>query len=398
MRINSIKFTEPTFFKGVFRTDIKDIDKEHAAVATIDYVDSFQKNLDSITDKYEKDRKAAESKFFFRKRALKRIDDEYKGRMDAWKQDQAIFQEAKEAHLKDIEQLLESVKKRNATLDELTKLKSDFETTQKLVELAKTQQIANKNSGFSRLAGYEAEKATLQKVLINKIFEEQAGVPVKLPNAILFFGPTGTGKTTFATALCQEIKEGMEPIKIDTSEDPDRIMEEIEVEAMRARKNYKRTGERRIILVDEVETIASADSDVLDEFKTKLTNAFDDKCIYVMTTNNPQIISKDILTPERTGYLVNIDPPDYENTLAVVKFYFSQLEQSGIDYNKIAKEINNCKNGRYSNSGIENIYKICCSRKIYTTDGIIDLISKTPPNITQDEMNSYEIDKQLFLG
>ena len=56
--------------------------------------------------------------------------------MDAWRQDQAIFQKAKEAHLKDIEQLLETAKRHNATLDELIKLKSDFEATQKTINLA----------------------------------------------------------------------------------------------------------------------------------------------------------------------------------------------------------------------------------------------------------------------
>ena len=319
--------------------------------------------------------------------------------MEAWRQDQAIFQKAKEAHLKDIEQLLETAKRHNATLDELIKLKSDFEATQKTIDLAKKQQAANKNSGFSRLAGYEPEKATLQNILINKIFEEQSGVPTKLPNAILFFGPTGTGKTTFAIALAQEIKEGAKPVTIDTSEEPDDVMDEIEVETRRARKKYKQTGERTIILLDEVEAIAGRDSEVLEELKAKLTKAFDDdKCIYIMTSNNPTEISPDILTPDRTKYIVSVDPPDFENALAVVKFYFSGLKQQGLDYNRIARAITNRSNGKFSNSGIEELYKQCCTSKICTTDGIINLINKTSPNITQSELYSYENDKKVFLG
>ena len=401
MRINNIQNTRNinvVSFNGVFTTNIKDIDKKHGSVVT-DYVDSFQKSVDDITDTYEKERKKAENKFFGKKRALRKLDDEYRGRMDAWRQDQAIFQKAKEAHLKDIEQLLETAKRHNATLDELIKLKSDFEATQKTIDLAKKQQAANKNSGFSRLAGYEPEKATLQNILINKIFEEQSGVPTKLPNAILFFGPTGTGKTTFAIALAQEIKEGAKPVTIDTSEEPDDVMDEIEVETRRARKKYKQTGERTIILLDEVEAIAGRDSEVLEELKAKLTKAFDDdKCIYIMTSNNPTEISPDILTPDRTKYIVSVDPPDFENALAVVKFYFSGLKQQGLDYNRIARAITNRSNGKFSNSGIEELYKQCCTSKICTTDGIINLINKTSPNITQSELYSYENDKKVFLG
>lgn len=395
--INNIKRTKVVSFNGVFTTNIKDIDRRHQSAVTTDYVDSFQQNADNITDRYERDRAKAGNKLFGKKRALRKIDDEYRGRMDAWKQDQEIFQKAKEAHLKDIEQLLESAKKRNATLDELTRLKSDFEVTQKTVELVKKQQAANINSGFNRIGGYEAEKATLQKVLINKIIEERSGLPIKLPNAVLFFGPTGTGKTSFAIALSQEINEGEQPVMIDTSNAPDEIMEEIEVETRRSRKRYKQTGERTIILLDEVEAIAQKDSEVLDELKSKLTKAFDDdKCIYVMTTNNPSMISPDILTPDRTGYIVNIDPPDFENALAVVKFYFSAFNQD-LDYEKIARSITNRSNGKISNSGIEELYNICCSAQINTTDGIIDLISRTESNITENEVASYENDKKLFL-
>ena len=72
-------------------------------------------------------------------------------------------------------------------------------------------------------------------------------------------------------------------------------MDEIEVETRRARKKYKQTGERAIILLNEVEAIAGRDSEVLEELKAKLSKAFDnDKCIYIKTSNNPAEISPDL--------------------------------------------------------------------------------------------------------
>ena len=99
--------------------------------------------------------------------------------------------------------------------------------------------------------------------------------------------------------------------------------------------------------------------------------------MYIMTSNNPTEISPDILTPDRASFVVSIDPPDYENALAVVKFYFSGLKQQNIDYEKIASAIMNCSKGRYSNSGIEELYKKCCTGKICTTDDIINIINNT---------------------
>lgn len=402
--IQKINF-QKTCFKGVFTNKIQEslsgIDKQHEKVAKTDYVDDFYKNIDVIDEEYDAMRQKISNRWwpFGRKNDLRRLDQEYLAKKETWKQDVEIFVRAKEAHLQDLKQLLESTKEYNAALDEINRLKEEAQITASTLKLVKQQQAANENSGFSRLAGYEPEKMTLQKYLITPIFEEQSGKPIQLPNAILFFGPTGVGKTTFAKALAQEIKEGQQPVEIDMTNNLDEVMEEIEVEARRSRKCYKQTGERTLILLDEVEAIAYDGSEVLDEFKAKLTRAFrEDKCMYIMTSNNPNLISRDILTPDRTSLIVSIDPPDCENAKAVSEFYFKNLNISDLDYDKIAREFTGRADGAYSNSGIEEIYKNCCKKKISSIDDIIREIRSTDLNITEDELTSYENNKRKFLG
>ena len=51
-----------------------------------------------------------------------------------------------------------------------------------------------------------------------------------------------------------------------------------------------------------------------------------------------------------------------------------------------------------SNYGIEEIYKKCCSRNIFKINDIMTIINSTQPNITSNELASYEQDKNRFLG
>ena len=90
--------------------------------------------------------------------------------------------------------------------------------------------------------------------------------------------------------------------------------------------------------------------------------------------------------------------PDYDNAQAVTEFYFKNLKNANIDYGRLARVLTQQKNGAYSNSGIEEIYKSCCTMKISSTDDIINAINSTQPNITRSELASYENDKNRFLG
>lgn len=70
MRIQNIQTINhhKIYFRGVFATYVKNIDKKHSAVNVTDFVDGFQSNVDLITDTYEKDREKAEKNGLERKK------------------------------------------------------------------------------------------------------------------------------------------------------------------------------------------------------------------------------------------------------------------------------------------------------------------------------------------
>jgi hypothetical protein len=53
--------------------------------------------------------------------------------------------------------------------------------------------------------------------------------------------------------------------------------------------------------------------------------------------------------------------------------------------------------GKFSNSGIEEVYKKACSAKVNTPEEIITLIQKSKPNVTNDDLIKYEKSKKLLM-
>lgn len=124
--------------------------------------------------------------------------------------------------------------------------------------------------GFSQIAGYIDERNKLQENFLDLIDDEKAGkyLTQSIPNAILFYGPTGCGKTTFVKALAEEADCKFITIQCRGSQkekeqqlhntlmgytDTDDFDEEIEVPGLldKAQKNFLKTGKRTIILIDE---------------------------------------------------------------------------------------------------------------------------------------------------
>ncbi|MCD7879939.1 MAG: ATP-binding protein, partial [Candidatus Gastranaerophilales bacterium] len=299
----------------------------------------------------------------------------------------------------------EQLKASNAQAERLVEAQTALIMAEKKLEIAK--EIAkNKDShiGFDSIAGYDAEKFILTSSFINLVEEERSGQIVEIPNGILFFGPIGNGKTSFAKAFATSAGCNFEKAKPNSSARTKEAREEsfykdLLEKAKTAQEHFITTGQRTIILADEFDRYANKGSSVVPKLKRFLENCSENyHCTVFATTNNPLDIPAELRSERRMPIKVCLDPPDKINAALVFKHYLkdaSNVEMSEINPEKLAEQICSVQpDSSYNNSQIEYICSECITKydKI-TQDVILREIENTEPAISNENMNKYRHEK-----
>ena len=162
--------------------------------------------------------------------------------------------------------------------------------------------VYSQHTGFDSIAGYEYEKAILDKFFISEMKNERAGKDAKVPGSILFFGPQGNGKTSFARAFAQEADARVEYIDANgtRSKTKDRFhtfLDELYNAAKQAEEHYQKEGtnQRTILIVDEFDNIAGENSTITKELEKFLQTCSDKyHCTVFATTNYPERIAMNL--------------------------------------------------------------------------------------------------------
>ena len=135
----------------------------------------------------------------------------------------------------------------------------------------------------------------------------------------------------------------------------------------------------------------------LAKFLNLINNsAKENHCTFILTTNNPLSINKEIL--DKADLKIAIGTPKDEDILDIAKHYINGKNITGLDYDEILKEFRkNSKDGSYSNAQIEDIFfkKIPA---ICTQDDIINMIRNTKPVISKDTIDKFEKEKEIING
>ena len=227
----------------------------------------------------------------------------------------------------------------------------------------------NKEGGVNdRIAGYEYEKDELDKMFIEPLVKSKDDPNVKVPAAVLLYGATGTGKTTFLNGIGEQTKDFTKIVDlsqdIDGEDFPKEIKRQMKDSSSRyfekdEDRNLKRT--RTVLLINEAEKFLSMtpseakvlygdnvfdemdmefmeqyghDANYINNFKSLLDTCSDipenpndttrAAMTIFITSNYPHLIHPDLLSRDGKMPFIAINPARDENIEAVIKHYFKK--------------------------------------------------------------------------
>ena len=301
-------------------------------------------------------------------------------------------------------QVREENKKRKA-LEEQNKSIPDAPNQKEIQEILNKEKeiydnLAKVNAfGYSKIAGYDKEKGFL-KAYLSSLSDINTCDSDDLINSILFFGPRGNGKTTFASAIADEF--GMKQLGVPTTSNKEKAYKRLSKKLEESKKTWENEQRNSIILIDECTAFMTpAKSQEEQEYNNKIAQLINDaanKChaILFFTTNYPDKLDKMFIDSEKIPIAIPLDPPDDKNALAVFQYY---ANDNNIDYAKIMAEFKKAcarYNAKYSNGQIKNMIDVAkkVNNGIINTDILSQVIQETKPEITSEDLEYFENSKK----
>lgn len=328
---------------------------------------------------------------------------------------QDIFEKREKDSIANKEKFYELAKELNMSKEILLAFKNAEATSQRRMDIIKRRREILDKKGLSKIAGYTEEKMKLQESFLDLIDDEKAGkyLPKPIPNAILFYGPTGCGKSTFVNALAEETDCYLEVIQcFGTQENKEAQLHnilmgysdydindnEIEIPGIldKAQENFLKTGKRTIVLIDEFDRFfgKKVSNKFISELKGILESCSEDYHVtFFFTSNKPQKIPYELRNSHRIEFSYPMDPPDKKNTVAVIEHYLDGCDKEDLDYDIILEKLFSfAPNEYYSNSHLKVICEMAAD----------DIKPEESPLTTEmflqaiDKYNESDIDNRLL--
>ena len=423
--------TKETFsnFSSLFKDKNIELSEEEKS-----FINSYFKKEEEIKAEYDQKIAAIKDGFWdsFTNRSEKKREKLREGKqkeLQGAHKFQDLFEQREQEAIDNKIKFYELAKQLNMSKEILAAFESSQLASQRRLDIINRRKEFLDKKGFSQIAGYINEKNKLQEDFLDLIDDEKAGkyLTKSIPNAILFYGPTGCGKTTFVKALAEEADCNYEilqcrgPQKGKEQELYDILMgytdtddrgNEIEISGLldKSQKEFLKTSKRTIILIDEFDRFFGKDvsNKFIRTMKGILESCSEDYHVtFFLTTNKPQKIPYELRNAHRIEPAYPIDPPNKTNTVAVIEHYLQGCDTENLDYNDILNELFKfAPDEIYSNTHLKTICEIAADEIKadnipLTTDMFLQAIkqyndSNTDHNllrITKEYLKQYEDDR-----
>ncbi|MBD0402169.1 ATP-dependent zinc metalloprotease FtsH [Flammeovirga sp. EKP202] len=202
---------------------------------------------------------------------------------------------------------------------------------------------------FDDVAGCDEAKQELAEVVdFLKNSTKYTELGAKIPKGILLVGPPGTGKTLLAKAVAGEA--GVQFYSLSGS---DFVEMFVGVGAARVRDLFTQAKSKApcIIFIDELDAIGKSRSsngmsgndereNTLNQLLVEMDGFAADQTVIVLgATNRPEILDKALLRPGRFDRQVQVDRPDLNGRLMILKVHSSKIKLgSSVDLEEIAAQ------------------------------------------------------------
>lgn len=283
-------------------------------------------------------------------------------------------------------------------------------STNLLQELLDKGTIDSKlNLGLNKVMGREVEKFQLITDTISPIVATMHGDKIyqetsTLNNGVLFFGPTGGGKTYFSRALGEHLKaKGGNFVEISRG-NPNTRMNETRKAFREAEDLYTKTGKFTAIFVDELESLAPEiriRPDRMDEVNE--LKILTDKCstrgiLWIGATNNFELIDSALKRRGRIDKYIPLGPITKTDIAKVLNYHLGN-SGTNIDYVKIADEATN-KKSLYTPNDIADIagdlrLKNNRNGNVITTDDVLVSMEKIRPSLDNKTVEIFKKDVEF---
>lgn len=304
--------------------------------------------------------------------------------------------------------LATELEKQKADLEKIFKAqaKEALGSINYILEIAKQyEQIYKKNDaqGFASVAGYKETKNQLAAMFGVPLIQNKKNPNVKVPNVIALYGPKGTGKTIFGASLAKQfdcINGGSLLLKVGDDINFSRLMKIAE----EAKTNFKKTGKRTIIQIDEVEFFGTKQTPSIwkrlrgkpenfEEFLSVCSDKYG--CTLIVTTNEPNKIDDSIKSKMKFLY---VPIANEEDMAEILKFHVNNRNKENINYKKLVSLlVAKTKDGSaFTNARLEDIVKTVISRHGVLNQKLLEEeIANREPDISKEEINFYKKDFKL---